>query len=365
MLAAVTRGEPSGMAVRVRIDLHRHLEGSHSARALLEVGRRFDLKNPLLWSAQEARWRTEAELGPELTMAGPSDDAFVFYQCIQRARVAYASVEAIAALAGVAFEEAAQDSPDGFEMRVSLYSMTRTLFENEGLAKADVIALPADRFAARCREVLKALLAERDRAQAKTGVRMLLRLGFSRTFESAPQYRAMAEMASEFRGALCGLDVLGIVVGADKEPLQPELVEILTGLRRVYSDLTIHAGEFEGASSVERTLALEPQGIGHGVHAVQSADTLRRLADAGVTLEVCPTSNHLLIPAALAALKAQQGGTHPLVTLQRAHVHCVVGSDDPTPMGCTYSQERARAVALGADEAQLDADVKRRWAQLG
>ena len=352
------------MAVLVRIDLHRHLEGSHSARALLEVGQKFDLRHPLLWAAEESRWRTETELAPELTMAGPTDDAFVFYQCIQRARVAYASVPAIAALAGLAFEEAAADSPDGFEMRVSLYSMTRTLFENEGLPKAEVVALPADRFAARCREVLDAVVAARDAAQAKSGVRMLLRLGFSRTFESQAQYRAMAEMASEYKHALCGLDVLGIVGGADKEPLQPQLVEILTGLRRHLPDLTIHAGEFEGASSVERTLALEPQGIGHGVHSVQSAYTLRRLADAGVTLEGCPTSNHLLIPTALAALKAQHQGAHPLVTLQQAHVHCVVGSDDPTPMGCTYSQERARALELGADEGQLNADVKRRWAQL-
>ena len=37
------------------------------------------------------------------------------------------TIEAIAALSERAFLEAATDSPDGFEMRASLFSMTRTL----------------------------------------------------------------------------------------------------------------------------------------------------------------------------------------------------------------------------------------------
>lgn len=348
----------------MRIDLHRHLEGCHSARALLQVGRQFELRHPLLFSEKTGRWRTEAELTPELGISGPSDDAFAFYQCIQRARVAYVSEAAIRVLSTLAFEEAVTDSPDGVEMRISLFSMTRTLFENEGLTKQQVLSLAPDRFAARCRSVLQAVLAARADVQARTGVRVLIRLGFSRTFESGPQYQAMGEMAQEFSTELCGLDVLGIVGGEDKEPLQPELVRILKTLRSRIPDLTVHAGEFEGHQSVLRTLALEPQGIGHGVHSVQSADTLRRLADSGVTLEVCPTSNHGLIPTAVAALRHQHGGAHPLVTLQRADVHCVLGSDDPTPLWSTYSGEREHAHALGADLAQLDHSVRRRWKQL-
>jgi adenosine deaminase len=347
----------------LRIDLHRHLEGSHSARALLQVGRDFGLRHPLLYSSAEGRWRTLDELRPSLQMAGPTDDPFVFYECIQRARVAYVSEEAICALSALAFREAAADAPDGLEMRVSLFSMTRTLFENEGLTKAQVLALSADRFAARCRGVLGQVLGARDAAEASTGVPMRVRLGFSRTFESEALYEAMAEMAAEFKGALCGLDILGIVSGDDREPLQPALLRILEGLRRHIPDLTVHAGEFEGHGSVDRTLALEPQGVGHGVHAVQSATTLEALARAGVTLEVCPTSNHLLIPRALSALR-RSTGVHPLVALQRAKVHAVLGSDDPTPMGCSYTAERELARAEGVDLGLLDADTARRWAQL-
>lgn len=343
-----------------RIDLHRHLEGSHSPAAIAAVAEQFDLRHPLLFDAARGRFRGPAALSSELTLSTPSDDATRFYECIKKARLAYVSVPAIAALSTRAFLEAAADAPDGVEMRISLFSMTRTLLENE---RVEWRELPPVAFAERAREVLLAVLASRDEAERSTGVRMLIRLGLSRTFESEPHYRALASVLREHARALTGLDVLGIVVGVDREPLPTALVEILSSLRDVLPDLTIHAGEFEGAASVERTLSLEPQGIGHGVHSVQSASTLARLASLGVTLEVCPTSNRLLIPTALAQLE-HHCQKHPLVALQQAHVRCVLGSDDPTPMGTDFRAEWKLAESIGADTAQLGRDIARRWSQL-
>jgi adenosine deaminase len=124
-----------------------------------------------------------------------------------------------------------------------------------------------------------------------------------------------------------------------------------------------HAGEFSGHGSVDRTLELSPRGIGHGVHSLQSPMTLERLARDGVTLEVCPTSNALLIPTALAKLEAAHGGQTPLRALQ-GHVHCVLGSDDPTPMGTSFRQELEVAREKGVDLTRLEADMQRRWAEL-
>ena len=343
------------------LDLHRHLEGSHSPRALLDVARAFDIKNPLFFDAATNAFRTPEELGAQLTMQMPSDDANVFYQCIVRARAAYVSVPAIRALALAAFREAADDT-DGFEMRLSLFSMARTLLENQHRVWRDVPPVEfADQVA---RPILLAALEARDEAQAATGKPMRMRLGLSRTFESEPHYRALAEMVVEHAGGLVGLDVLGIVTGPDTEPLPAPLVAILDDLRAHLPDLTIHAGEFAGHASVERTLALHPRGIGHGVHSLQSAATLERLAKEGVTLEVCPTSNRLLVPSALRVLEREHGAM-PLVALQRAHVHCVLGSDDPTPMGTSFRQELEVARGAGVDMTRLEADIARRWAEVG
>jgi adenosine deaminase len=92
--------------------------------------------------------------------------------------------------------------------------------------------------------------------------------------------------------------------------------------------------------------------------------TRSSVAREGVTLEVCPTSNALLIPRALAALQQAHDGHTPLRALQHAGVHCVLGSDDPTPMGTSFPHELEVARTAGVDMARLEADMLRRWAEI-
>ncbi|MDQ3341855.1 MAG: hypothetical protein M4D80_42450 [Myxococcota bacterium] len=343
------------------LDLHRHLEGSHSPNALLDVAREHDIRDPVFFDAAEGRFRTPAELARGVTMAGPSDDSRVFYECIVKARAAYVSVAAIAALARAAFREAAADA-DGFEMRLSLFSMARTLIEHEQRGWRDV---PPNELAERyARPILLAVIRARDEVHAETGVPMLLRLGLSRTFESEPHYRALAAVVAEHAASLVGLDVLGILPPPDTEPLPAALVDILEDLRRTLPDLTIHAGEFASHASVDRTLELAPRGIGHGVHSLESPATLERLARDGITLEVCPTSNRLLIPTRLAALRAAHAGHEPLHALQDRGVRCVLGSDDPVSMGTTFRDELEVARTSGVDLARLETDMARRWEEI-
>jgi adenosine deaminase len=128
-------------------------------------------------------------------------------------------------------------------------------------------------------------------------------------------------------------------------------------------DLTIHAGELEGADAVERALALAPQAIGHGVRSLEEPATVDRLAKSSVTLEVCPTSNRLLIAADIAALEQAYAMT-PLRALQIRHVRCVLGSDDPTVMGTSFRRELEVARREGVDLDRIKADSERRWTEM-
>ncbi|MBC7975799.1 MAG: hypothetical protein H7138_12550 [Myxococcales bacterium] len=247
-------------------------------------------------------------------------------------------------------------------MRLSLFSMARTLIQHGGLDWRAVA--PIDLAEQYARPILIEVIAARDEVQAATGTPVLLRLGLSRTFESEPHYRALAAVVAEHARSLVGLDVLGILPPPDTEPLPAAMIEILDDLRRHLPDLTIHAGEFAGHASVDRTLELSPRGIGHGVHSLESPATLERLARDGVTLEVCPTSNRLLIPTRLAALERAHGGQTPLRALQTANVHCILGSDDPTPMGTSFRSELDIARAAGVDLDRLERDALRRWAEI-
>ena len=293
----------------MRLDLHRHLEGSHSPAALLAVAEQFGVRDAVFFDVATKRYRTPAELRATLTLSSPSDDALLFYACITRARAVYTSVAAIAELARRAFVEAAAET-DGFEMRISLFSMTRTLLDHERVAWRELEPVA---FAECAREILVEVLRARDLAVASEGKPMLVRVGFSRTFESEAHYRALAEMLREHRAAVCGLDVLGIVTGADKEPMPAALRTILLTLRKDIADLTIHAGEFEGHGSDERTLELQPQAIGHGVRALESDATLARLRDDGLTLGIeCGRAPQKLVD--------QHRGIHAGTLLLRQHL---------------------------------------------
>ena len=62
--------------------------------------------------------------------------------------------------------------------------------------------------------------------------------------------------------------------------------------RKAGLGITVHAGEDEDWESVDEVLQyLEPDRIGHGIHAARNAALCRRLAERGVLLEICPSSN--------------------------------------------------------------------------
>ena len=87
--------------------------------------------------------------------------------------------------------------------------------------------------------------------------------------------------------------------------------------------ITIHAGELSGAFSVRDALDhVRPTRISHGVRAIEDGDLVKRLADEGVVLEVCPGSN--------VALKVfPDFEHHPLRALHEAGVRVTLNSDDP------------------------------------
>ena len=185
-------------------------------------------------------------------------------------------------------------------MRLRLFSMARTLLENPARAWRDSHRSSSP--TGRATDPRRGDRRSRRGRKPPTGKPMLLRLGLSRTFESEPHYRALAAMVVEHAPPLVGLDVLGIVTGPDTEPLPARAVDDPRRAARAPARLTIHAGEFAGPRVGRSHARAAPRGIGHGVTRSRARDA-RAAAREGVTLEVCPTSNRLLIPTCLAALE--------------------------------------------------------------
>jgi len=74
---------------------------------------------------------------------------------------------------------------------------------------------------------------------------------------------------------------------------------------------------------------------------VEDPGLLRELADRGIVLDVCPTSN--LRTGVVRSLAA-----HPLPALLAAGVECTVNTDDPAMFGNDLGSEYATALSLGA-----------------
>jgi aminodeoxyfutalosine deaminase len=109
-----------------------------------------------------------------------------------------------------------------------------------------------------------------------------------------------------------------------------------------------HAGETTGPQTIWDALRdLGAERIGHGISAAQDPRLMAHLAEHGITLEICPTSN--VRTRAVPSIEE-----HPLPTLVAAGVPVTINSDDPPMFGTTLEEEYAVAARLlGLDESGL------------
>jgi adenosine deaminase len=163
-----------------------------------------------------------------------------------------------------------------------------------------------------------------------------------------------------------GRGVIGIdLAGPEKHTL--ELGEDVSRYRELFArardaglGTTIHTGETShtGAGGVLAVLTeLKPTRIGHGIAAAKSDEAVKRLADTGTVLEICPTSN--LRTHAITGLD-ELGGI-----LQRffdAGVGITINTDGTYLLGTTLRKEYDLLLAHGtitAAQAQRCIDTAR------
>ena len=149
--------------------------------------------------------------------------------------------------------------------------------------------------------------------------------------------------------ALVGFGLGGPEQGVPRAQFEPHFTRARAeGLHSVP-----HAGETTGPQTVWDALRLlGAERIGHGTSSAQDPVLLAHLAQTGIPLEVCPSSN--LATRAVASLEE-----HPLRAFVEAGLTVTINSDDPPMFGTSLNREYALAAdLLGLDEAGL-ADLAR------
>jgi adenosine deaminase len=157
------------------------------------------------------------------------------------------------------------------------------------------------------------------RAKAKTGIESRMIVTGVRHFgvESVEQ---AARFAARCRHPL----VTGFgMAGEERFGEVEDYVRAFEIAREAGLGITVHAGELAGWESVAAALEhIRPARIGHGVRAIENPDLVRRIAEQGVVLEVCPVSNiELKVFPSFAE--------HPFPKLRAAGCKVTLNSDDP------------------------------------
>jgi adenosine deaminase len=298
--------------VTAGLDLHSHLEGRVRPRTAAELARRLGAPEP------EQGWAAA------LRLEEPGD-LTAYLACVAASYPLFRDPEAVRRIAFEAVVDAAADGQAHLELR---FGPATHVGDRHGLD--DVIRAAAD--------------GVREGAAA-TGVPAGVVVAVLRHHDEETN-EAVARAAVRAAGTgVTGLDLAG------DESRWPDLEPFASSFRIAAAaglGITAHAAEAAGPEAVEQAVRiLGVRRIGHGAHLAEDREALRRAADAGVVIEICPTSN--VWTGAIPDV-----AHHPARTFAAAGIPLVLGDDNPTQAGSLLSAERAvLRDRLGFDEAAL------------
>jgi adenosine deaminase len=207
-----------------------------------------------------------------------------------------------------------------------------------------------------------------DAASARHGITVRFMVAVDRVFDSPDDAMKLAKLALSYPQHVVSFGLHNDEVG---HPPQ-DFVDCFRVAREGGLLSTPHAGELERGQFVADSIELlGADRIQHGVRSLEVPGLVERIAERGVCLDVCPTSNIMLgvFPSF---------SVHPLPALLDAGVRCSVNGDDPLLFGpglldeyqlCRdtfgFDDERMAAIARASIECGGAPDEVKRAALAG
>jgi adenosine deaminase len=275
-----------------RVDLHRHLEGCIRLETVLDINRTHPLGLPArdLAGLQQAVWMTH-----------PIPDILEIMPRFDWLRTAFVDLDACRRVTHEVLVDAAAEGLDYAEIRFSPLFMA----EPHHLDPLSVTSVVCEAW---------------QEASRQLDFSSSLIVILSRTY--GPQAcEVELEAALQYAGqGISGLDLAGDEARHPAREFRPHFERA----RQAGLHLTAHAGEFAGAQSVWETVQeLKPDRLGHAVRAADDGALLDLLAEKGIAVECCPTSN--LLTASISNIR-----DHPLPVFLRSGICATLNTDDPS-----------------------------------
>jgi len=201
------------------------------------------------------------------------------------------------------------------------------------------------------RAVVEAVLSGVRQARADYAIAVGIILAALKN-ESTERSMEVAQLAAQFAGkGVVAFDLAGPEQGFSPR-LHREAIEFV---HAAGVHLTLHAGEGCCPEHIREALDLGAERIGHGVYLYQNPKTEERVAETGIPLEVCPTSN-LQISGVLDTY-----ADHPLKRYLDLGIPVTLNTDNRLMSATSMTQEYERIV----EAFSLTGDTVRTLAENG
>ena len=296
-------------------ELHRHLDGSIRLETILELADQHGIKLPA---------HDVAGLAPYVHIDESAPGLMAFIDRFEHMTAVLVDADACRRVAYENVEDAKREGIDYIELRYSPWFMA----ESHAMNPAEVMEACADGIRT----------AERD-----TGVRANIIGILSRTY-------GVETCMKELDAILAHRDhIVAVDLAGDEARFPAHLFkEHFKRVRDAGLHVTIHAGEADGPRSVWSAIRdLGSERIGHGFRASEDPALVDYLAEKGIGLESCPTSN-LHISA------VENYASHPIRQLADHGVKFCLNTDDPGISAIDIAHEyNIAAPAVGLTNEQI------------
>lgn len=261
--------------------------------------------------------------------------------------------------------ELIQSSPEGVFR--SVHKMLAGAYRSQRITTHEIRFNPAKRNRGGERDldaIVMAAVHAADRAMLEYPIRASVTLMMDRCFPHALN-AAIVDKAVRFTGR----GVVAIDIGGPRPPgatLPFEysgLAPLIDRARRAGLGVTFHAGE-EGVNAADpspyltelaQVVELGVDRIGHGIIAAFDPRMIERIADRGIVLEICPTSN-----VKTGAVRSEEQIAEIVYALRAGGVEVVIATDGPEMIGTRLRAEYAMLVRLGAMTRDEAREINRR-----
>ena len=295
------------------VDLHLHLDGSLSSRAIIEVAKKEGIELPTF---------DEEELNKYLMVPENCQSLNEYLERFSLPNLVLQSKQGLEICTLDLLERLAKDGLKYVEIR-----MAPQLSTDKGLTQ----------------EVVVETLIKTCKIAEKSRIFSNLILCMMRGTDTKEKNLETIKVAKKFLGkGVVAMDLAG-AEGLFPNEMFDEEFKLINELN---IPLTIHAGEASGANSIASALKYGATRIGHGIHSAEDNSVLEELKAKNIYLEVCPKSN-------LDTKTISKYEDLPLRTFIEKGIKVSINTDDMTVSNTTLKQEYKTLATMGFNEKEL------------